>query len=354
MTFKVVAVTVDSGIDFELLPDAKGFQKQWLFVDASTRNPLLLTPRVPAEPNSGWGHVKLVDRWLTHVWKRLDRLQTLGVTSPMVLKEFVRQRIALLQHHSRLMWTFTSAEDSMRLQEPTLTSKTISKVLELLAGDSKPTDLPRNGCLLYQGSNKVAFVEQMPLFDEWGLLLEGLEGPRENPILVAPLLLDPAVHAPSVLAGRCTPPAAAEGTSGGPAPSSAPEAETPGTQEGTTAGLTQPDALEAEAPEARGDCSEVVADGEVPPDVPDAAARGTMPSGSALEATTQGAPPSSPAHEAASQGTLLSAPAPGDRHSRPGQLCLNLGALLKRKGSLSRSGDARRPLKLRKYMVVDE
>ena len=128
-----------------------------MFVDAGTRSPLFLTPRVPAEPSTGWGHVKLLDHRLAHVWKRLAELQKLGVTSPMVLKEFVRQRIALLQHHSRLMWTFTSAEDSMRLQEPTLTSKTISKVLELLAGDSKPTDLPRNGCLLYQCSNKVAF-----------------------------------------------------------------------------------------------------------------------------------------------------------------------------------------------------
>ena len=88
------------------------------------------------------------------------------MTMPMVVKEFVKQCVASLQHHSRPMWDFAGTEDSMKPQKPPLPSKTLSMVLELLTGDSKPADLPGNGCLLYQCSNKVAFVEQMPLFDE--------------------------------------------------------------------------------------------------------------------------------------------------------------------------------------------
>ena len=113
-----------------------------------------------------------VDGRLACVWKRLARLQKLGVTELMVVKEFVQWRIAPLQRHSRPMWAFTGAEDSMRLQEQALPSKTLNKVLELLTGNYKPADLPGNGCLLYQCSNKVAdtsptyllFQTLLPLF----------------------------------------------------------------------------------------------------------------------------------------------------------------------------------------------
>ena len=107
LAFEAVAATASSGIDFELSPDAKGFQKHWLFVDASTRSPLLLTPRTPVVPSSSWGHMKLVDRWLARVWKWLAGLQKLGMTVLMVVREFVWWPIALLQCHSRPMWAFT-------------------------------------------------------------------------------------------------------------------------------------------------------------------------------------------------------------------------------------------------------
>ena len=66
-TFEAVAATADSGIDFELLPAAKGFRKEWLLMDAGTCSPLLLTPRAPAARSSGWGHLKLFDHRLTCV-----------------------------------------------------------------------------------------------------------------------------------------------------------------------------------------------------------------------------------------------------------------------------------------------
>ena len=136
----------------------------------------------------------------------------------MVVKEFVRQRVAPLQRHSRPMWDLAGVEDPMRLQRPLLTAGTLSMVLKLLTGVSEPADLPGDGCLLYQCSNKAAFVGQMPLFDESGLLPEGLEGTHENPVSVAPLLLDPAACAPSVEAGGRPSPAAIEDPSGGLAP----------------------------------------------------------------------------------------------------------------------------------------
>ena len=102
--------------------------------------------------------MKLTDRHLACVWKRLARLQKLEVTTSMMVKELVRQRISLLQCHSRPMWDLACADDSMRLQKSSLPSESLSKVIELLTGESKPADLPGNDRLLYQCSNKVAFV----------------------------------------------------------------------------------------------------------------------------------------------------------------------------------------------------
>ena len=69
----------------------------------------------------------------------------------------------------------------------------------------------------------------MPLFDEWGLIPESLEGPHENPVFVAPLLFDHAARAPSVEARERSRPAAIEGSSGGSVPMMAQEFEAPGT-----------------------------------------------------------------------------------------------------------------------------
>lgn len=52
--FEAVVAIAGSGIDFELSPTVKGFRNQWLFVDAGTRSPLLLTPQAPATPSFGW------------------------------------------------------------------------------------------------------------------------------------------------------------------------------------------------------------------------------------------------------------------------------------------------------------
>jgi hypothetical protein len=132
VAFQAVAATAGSGIDFELSPAVNGFRKRWVFVDAGVLNSLLLLPRAPAVPSSGWGHVKLVDHRLAHVWRRLARLKKLGVTAPMVVKEFIQCRIAPLQRHSRPMWTFSGSRDPMRLHVPVLPPEALRTVLEFL------------------------------------------------------------------------------------------------------------------------------------------------------------------------------------------------------------------------------
>ena len=93
----------------------------------------------------------------------------------------------------------------MRLQEEGLPLEAQRKVLEVLTGDPSPADMPLEGCLLYCCSNRVEFAGQMPPFDQWGLRPVGLEGPRENPFTVVPLLAAGAQLSPSVDAGGQAP-----------------------------------------------------------------------------------------------------------------------------------------------------
>ncbi|MBR7518105.1 hypothetical protein KC217_20765, partial [Mycobacterium tuberculosis] len=53
-----------------------------------------------AVPSSDLGHKRLADPRLAFVWLRLKRLEDLGVTAPMVMKEFLRHRVAPLQPFS--------------------------------------------------------------------------------------------------------------------------------------------------------------------------------------------------------------------------------------------------------------
>ena len=99
---------------------------------------------------------------------------------------------------------------------------------------------------------------------------EGIEGPRKNPVFVAPLLIDPAACASSVEAGGRAPPSTVESSSGGLAPLEAQESDASGALEGAAAELVQPQAPEAGAYDARDAGSRVAADDEEPTNGPGA------------------------------------------------------------------------------------
>lgn len=84
------------------------------------------------------GHARLV---------QIGRAEAGGGEMAMVVREFVRQRIAPLQRHAHLMWTFSGSGDPMRLQVPPLPSDTLQEVLRLLTGGDLGA-LPFGGRLL--------------------------------------------------------------------------------------------------------------------------------------------------------------------------------------------------------------
>ena len=114
-------------------------------------------------------------------------MRSLGLTAPKVVKEFLLRRVGSLQRHSRRMWAISGRDDRMRLQEEDLTPEVLRTALLTLSGDPNPGSIQQGGALLYLCQSRVDFVKQMPAFDEWGLRPAGLQGPRENPVVVTAL-----------------------------------------------------------------------------------------------------------------------------------------------------------------------
>ncbi|KAE8779577.1 hypothetical protein D1007_47418 [Hordeum vulgare] len=83
-------------LDVELLPEAKGFRRQWVQVENAEAGALFRLPSTPTTPNLGWKREEINDPRLTPILIRLEKLKRVGVTMKMVVREFIRRRIAPL------------------------------------------------------------------------------------------------------------------------------------------------------------------------------------------------------------------------------------------------------------------
>ena len=94
----------------------------------------------------------------------------------------------------------------LRLQEEDMTPEVLRTMLLILTGAPNPGSIQQGGALLYLCQNRGDFVNQMPIFDEWGPHPAGIQGPRENPVCVLPLFVTGAELVPNVGAGGRAPP----------------------------------------------------------------------------------------------------------------------------------------------------
>ena len=139
----------------------------------------------------------------------------------------------------------------MRLQEEDLTPEALRKVLLVLTGDPNPGSIQQGGALLYLCSGRRDFVNQMPVFDEWGPRPIGLQGPHENPVTVAALSVGRGDSSSSGGVGRHEPPEAEGAPAKVTAPGSAHEGATPEARAAVAKGSELPPAAPtAGAPEA--------------------------------------------------------------------------------------------------------
>ena len=107
--------------------------------------------------------------------ERIVLLREKDLTGRMVVKEFLRQRVAPLQLHSRALWTLEGVEDPLWLHASLLDEATLSYSTKVLFGAG---DIPNpSGVIrpLYMRSQKMrdAILSVMPEFTPLGLPVEG-------------------------------------------------------------------------------------------------------------------------------------------------------------------------------------
>ena len=108
------------------------------------------------------------------------------------MRDFLVVRIAPLQRHSRPMWTLSKWGDPMCLQRKPLPPETLHKMLLLLIGEVPGVCSAYATPLCLAPVSGRAYAEKMPRFDAWGLLPEGVSGPRDNPLEVVLGLTSPS------------------------------------------------------------------------------------------------------------------------------------------------------------------
>ncbi|KAE8779046.1 hypothetical protein D1007_47970 [Hordeum vulgare] len=98
----------------------------------------------------------------------------------MIVKEFLAQRVAPLQAHSKPLWDYCADDDELRLSVRctvfmTGPAKELSRVVATLLGGDLG-DLPEALGPLYRLDDEADVIAGLPVFDEWGLL--PVEGSR--------------------------------------------------------------------------------------------------------------------------------------------------------------------------------
>ncbi|KAE8781693.1 hypothetical protein D1007_45027 [Hordeum vulgare] len=162
-------------IDMDIDHFAEGFRMKWVFVHVGHYSPLPLTPSSPTVPSSRWEHAPLTDPRLSLVRGRLETLKEAVETLAPIVREFLMRLIALLQCHSRPMWSFSGPNDPMRLHPGHLSADTLDGVLWLLLGKSVG-GLPHGGALCTITRTEETLLRRCPAWTSEGCFPEATRG----------------------------------------------------------------------------------------------------------------------------------------------------------------------------------
>ncbi|KAE8787897.1 hypothetical protein D1007_38115 [Hordeum vulgare] len=86
----------------------------------------------------------------------------------MIVKEFLLQRLVLLEAHSRPLWYYQSGDDELRLRPQYISTEELNRVVATLLGDD-PDDLPKALGPLYRFGNRADLIATLRVFDERGI-----------------------------------------------------------------------------------------------------------------------------------------------------------------------------------------
>ncbi|KAK1665011.1 hypothetical protein QYE76_053170 [Lolium multiflorum] len=110
------------------------FRGGWLFVDVRKRSPHFNVPAALPAQGCNWESVPFPSARMEALEERISNLEAMGLTGEMVAAEFLRQRVAPLQHHSAGMWALNSSHALVRLEQASLPSDATTAAMGLMLG----------------------------------------------------------------------------------------------------------------------------------------------------------------------------------------------------------------------------
>ncbi|KAE8775624.1 hypothetical protein D1007_51853 [Hordeum vulgare] len=102
------------------------------------------------------------------LWHFSRDISAKRLTGGMIVKEYLEQRLAPLEGHSRHLWDYQIGDDKVRLRSEDLPTEELNRSLATLLGGN-PGDLPEALGLLYRLEDRADLVKVLPVFDERGL-----------------------------------------------------------------------------------------------------------------------------------------------------------------------------------------
>ncbi|KAE8781318.1 hypothetical protein D1007_45443 [Hordeum vulgare] len=122
-------------------------------------NPRLEVPRELPEKSSAWSSAKLSNPRAVPVLESFSRyISAKRLTGGMMVKEFLAQRLAPLQAHSRPLWEYRAGDDELRLRSRDLPTEDLGRAMAILMGDD-PGDLPEALGPLYHRDDRADLVD---------------------------------------------------------------------------------------------------------------------------------------------------------------------------------------------------
>ncbi|KAE8801954.1 hypothetical protein D1007_22213 [Hordeum vulgare] len=146
------------------------FRQRWALMSLKDANLRLEEPKGLPEKTFTWSSAKLSNPRATPVLERFScDISAKRLADWMIVKEFLAQRLAPLQAHSRPVWDYRASDDELRLWSQDLPTKELSRVMAILLGGD-PGDLPEALGPLYRLDDRADVIVGLPVFDERGLL----------------------------------------------------------------------------------------------------------------------------------------------------------------------------------------
>ena len=120
----------DGNVLMKVGKNVDDFQRRWIYLDARSHHARLELLAGPSEKLDRWSHENLTDPRVAPVLKKMHAdMGSEALTGAMIVREFLTQRLAPLEAHSRPMWDLKGAHDDLRLRRGDLSSDELGKAV---------------------------------------------------------------------------------------------------------------------------------------------------------------------------------------------------------------------------------